>query len=83
MRLGEPAPPASLLPATRMAEELGNRIVTNVIVLGFLVGRTGVVSREAAEQALKTTVKPAALELNMRAFEAGFARALAAGAAPA
>ncbi len=81
VRLGEPAPPASLLPATRMAEELGNRIVTNVIVLGFLVAMTGVVSRGAAEQALRETVKPNALELNLRAFDAGFARADAREAA--
>jgi 2-oxoglutarate ferredoxin oxidoreductase subunit gamma len=81
VRLGENAPPASSLPATRMAEELGNRIVTNVIVLGFLVGRTGVVSRGAAEQALRATVKPGALELNLRAFDAGFARADARKAA--
>jgi 2-oxoglutarate ferredoxin oxidoreductase subunit gamma len=65
-----------------MAEDLGNRIVTNVIVLGFLVGRTGVVSRQAAEQALRATVKPAALELNLRAFDAGFARASAREATP-
>ena len=78
VRLDDSAPPASLLPATRMAEELGNRIVTNVIVLGFLVGRTGVVSRDAAEQALRATVKPKALDLNLRAFEAGFTRATAA-----
>lgn len=82
VRLDDSAPPASLLPATRMAEELGNRIVTNVIVLGFLVGRTGVVSREAAERALRATVKPAALELNLRAFDAGFARASAREATP-
>ncbi len=67
----------SLLPATRMAEELGNRIVTNVITVGFLVGRTGVVSRDAAEQALRATVKPRVLDLNLRAFEAGFDRAAA------
>ena len=82
VRLGDSAPPASLLPATRMAEELGNRIVTNVVVLGFLVGRTGVVSREAAERALRATIKPGALDLNLRAFDAGFARATAREAAP-
>lgn len=72
VRLDDNAPPASLLPATRIAEELGNRIVTNVVVFGFLVGRTAVVTREAAEKAIHATVKPGALELNLRAFEAGF-----------
>ena len=63
------------LPATRLAEELGNRIVTNVVLLGFLVGQTGVVSRDAAEQAIQSTVKEKVVELNMRAFNAGFSRA--------
>lgn len=67
------------LPATRLAEELGNRIVTNVVLLGFLVGQTGVVSRQAAEQAIRSTVKEKAVELNMRAFNAGFSRADPAG----
>lgn len=75
VKLGDPSPPASLLPATRIAEELGNRIAMNVVVLGFLVGRTGVVSREAVEQAIRATIKPRALDLNLRAFEAGFDRA--------
>jgi 2-oxoglutarate ferredoxin oxidoreductase subunit gamma len=81
VRLEDNAPPASLLPATRLAEEMGNRIVTNVIVLGFLVGLTGVVSRDAAEQALRSTIKPKALELNLRAFATGFERAAAAAQA--
>jgi len=67
------------LPATRIAEELGNRIVTNVVLLGFIVGQTGVVSREAAEQAIRSTVKEKAVELNLRAFDAGFSYAAPTG----
>ncbi len=81
VHLDDSAPPAALLPATRIAEELGNRIVTNVVVFGFLVGSTGVVSRQAAEQAIRATVKPAALDLNLRAFEAGCDRAAGGTAA--
>ncbi len=61
-----------VVPANRMAEELGNRIVTNVVLLGFIVGSTGVVSVGAVEQAIRSTVKPKAVDLNLRAFEAGF-----------
>ena len=60
------------LPATRMAEELGARIVTNVVVLGFLVGMTSVVSREACEKAIASTVKAKTIDLNLNAFNAGF-----------
>lgn len=63
------------LPATAMAEDVGSRLAANVVMLGYLVGKTGVVSREAAEEALRTTVKSKIFDLNMRAFEAGHSRA--------
>jgi 2-oxoglutarate ferredoxin oxidoreductase subunit gamma len=58
-------------PFTRIATDLGNRIVTNVVLLGYLVGVTGVVSPDAVEQAIRGTVKEKALDLNLRAFDAG------------
>ncbi|MDA0323114.1 MAG: 2-oxoacid:acceptor oxidoreductase family protein [Verrucomicrobia bacterium] len=63
------------LPATALADELGRRIVTNVIVLGYLIGKTDVVSMDAAKQAIETTVKPRTLDLNLRALDAGYDRA--------
>jgi 2-oxoglutarate ferredoxin oxidoreductase subunit gamma len=68
----EPGTTAIALPATRIAEELGLRIVANVVLLGCLVKQTGLVSRDAVEQALRDTVKPSALDLNLEAFAAGF-----------
>lgn len=65
------------LPASRMAEALGRKIVANVVVFGYLVGKTGIVSREAAEKAIESTVKPKTLDLNLKAFAAGYARAVA------
>jgi 2-oxoglutarate ferredoxin oxidoreductase subunit gamma len=61
------------VPATQIAEELGQRIAANVVVLGSLVGASGVVSAEAVEQAIRETVKPAAVALNIEAFAAGLA----------
>ncbi len=63
------------LPATRIAKELGNKLVTNVVLLGYLVGLTDIVSRDAAEQAIKNTVKPKVIDLNMQAFDTGYGRA--------
>ncbi len=63
------------LPASAMAEELGRRIVANVVALGYLIGRTNVVSREAVEKAIETTVKPKTIDLNIRALGAGIDRA--------
>ncbi len=60
------------IPATHLAEDLGRRIVANVIMLGFFVAVTGLISREALEQSLESTLKPKLLPLNLRAFETGF-----------
>lgn len=75
---------AVALPATRIAEELGRKIAANVVLLGCLVRHCGVVSRDAAEQAIRETLKPGAVELNLAAFDAGYrfevAQAAGAGA---
>ncbi|GAB4325390.1 MAG: 2-oxoacid:ferredoxin oxidoreductase subunit gamma [Dehalococcoidia bacterium] len=59
-------------PMTRIAEGLGRRLVANITMLGFLTAVTGIVSREAMEEAVSTTVPPRTIELNLRAFQAGF-----------
>ncbi len=67
---------AYAVPATRIAEtEIGKRIVANVVMLGALVVLTGVVSQEAMAEAIRTTVKPDYVELNLKALEVGMAYA--------
>ncbi|MGB2895174.1 MAG: 2-oxoacid:acceptor oxidoreductase family protein [Anaerolineales bacterium] len=63
------------IPATKLAENLGRRIVANVVILGYFCAISDVVTREAMEEAIQTTVKPRTLTLNLEAFEAGFAYA--------
>ncbi len=65
------------IPATRLAQELGNRIVANMVMLGFVCAVTQVASRAALEEALRTTVRPRVVELNLRAFAQGFEHAVA------
>lgn len=60
-----------LVPATSIAEELGNKMAANVVMLGYLVGVTDIVSREAIEKSIRTTLKPRILNLNLAALEAG------------
>jgi 2-oxoglutarate ferredoxin oxidoreductase subunit gamma len=60
------------IPATRLAEGLGKKIVANVVMLGFFTAISGLVSREAVEAALRSTIAPRHLELNLRAFAAGY-----------
>jgi 2-oxoglutarate ferredoxin oxidoreductase subunit gamma len=60
------------VPATRFAEELGNRIIANVVMLGFFTAVTGVVSMEAMKKALPGSVPERFLELNIKAFLKGY-----------
>lgn len=63
--------------ATRIAQELGNRLGANVVMLGALAAITGMVSRPALEQAIRTTVRERLVAFNLEAL----ARGLAAGEA--
>ena len=60
------------IPSTRFAEELGNRIIANLVMLGFFSAITGVVSAEAMKKALPGLVPGRFLDLNIKAFDKGF-----------
>lgn len=60
------------VPATRLAEELGRRVVANVVMLGFLAAVTDIASPEALRKAVLDSVPRGTEELNERAFEVGF-----------
>ena len=69
------------IPASRFAEELGRRLVQNIVMVGFFAAVTNLIPREAAAQAVKDSVPPATIDLNMRAFDKGYEHGLAARAA--
>ena len=60
------------IPATRLAEQLGRRIVANVVMLGFVAATTDIASPEALRRAVLDSVPKGTEELNERAFDAGF-----------
>ena len=60
------------IPATRIAEELGNRIFANVVMLGFVTATTGVVSVEAMRKTIPESVPERFIDKNLRAFEKGY-----------
>ena len=61
-----------LFDATGIAEEAGDAITTNIVMLGSIV-ESGLLpySEEVIVEVMKTGLKPQFLELNMRAFELG------------
>ena len=62
------------IPATRLAEEVGRKIVANVIMLGALTAISALVSKEAMREAILSSVPPHTKELNERAFNVGYDR---------
>lgn len=73
--------PVLRAPTTRLAEELGRRMVANIVMLGVFCGTTQLVGSEAMRQAVATSVPRGTEELNLRAFDAGheYARKLLNG----
>ena len=60
------------IPSTRFAESLGNRIIANLVMLGFFTSITKVVSGEAMKKALPGLVPERFLDLNIKAFDKGY-----------
>jgi 2-oxoglutarate ferredoxin oxidoreductase subunit gamma len=60
------------VPASQIAEkELGNPLVTSVLMLGALTGLTGLLSNASMERAIMESVPKKVQELNLRAFRRG------------
>ena len=60
------------VPATRIAEELGNRIVINMVMLGFFTAVSGLLSEDAVQEAIRSSVPRGTEQLNLMAFGRGF-----------
>jgi 2-oxoglutarate ferredoxin oxidoreductase subunit gamma len=60
------------VPATRMAEELGRRIVANIVMLGAFVAITGALDEKALKDSIKENVPQGTEELNLAAFQKGY-----------
>ena len=59
------------IPATRIAEELGKRMVLNSVMVGFFTAVTHLLEPDAVREAVADSVPPSFRELNLRAFENG------------
>jgi 2-oxoglutarate ferredoxin oxidoreductase subunit gamma len=57
--------------------EVGREIVANIVALGAMVALSGIVSRENAEKAVVSRVPEAFVELNRKAFQLGYEKAMA------
>lgn len=60
------------IPATRMAEELGRKMMANIIMLGFFTAITGKISLAAARTTVNGSVPKGTEEKNIKAFTKGY-----------
>ena len=59
------------VPATRIAEDLGKRMVLNSVMVGFFTAVTHLLEPDAVRKAVADSVPPSFRDLNLKAFEKG------------
>jgi 2-oxoglutarate ferredoxin oxidoreductase subunit gamma len=60
------------VPATRLAEDLGKRMVLNIVMVGFFGAVSGLLKPESLRNAIADSVPKAFVELNLKAFDKGY-----------
>ncbi len=59
------------IPSKSIAGEIGKEIIANIVMLGYLVRVTGVVSPHAMQESIASSIPVAMHELNFEAFKRG------------
>ncbi len=60
------------VPCTRIAEDLGRKIVANIVMLGAIAALGGAVSYESMKESVLSSIPPGTEELNISAFDKGY-----------
>jgi len=60
------------IPATEFAEEMGVKMMANIIMLSFAIAVTGLVSYDSLRQTIKISVPKGTEEKNLAGMEKGF-----------
>jgi len=60
------------IPATRLAEELGRKMILNIVMVGFFTSVTRLVDYEAVKEAVKASVPQGTEVMNLKAFDRGY-----------
>jgi len=70
------APPQKVnlhpVPATRIAEDIGRKIVQNIVMVGFITAVTQLLPPEAVHQSVRRSVPPGTETINLMAFDKGY-----------
>lgn len=60
------------IPATRFAEELGRKLILNIVMVGFFAAVTNLIAPDAFRKAVANSVPRGTESLNLQAFERGY-----------
>jgi 2-oxoglutarate ferredoxin oxidoreductase subunit gamma len=60
------------IPATRLAEELGRKLVLNMVMVGFVTAMTSLTTAEAGRKSVADSVPKGTEKLNLAAFDKGY-----------
>ena len=60
------------VPATRIAEQLGKKIVANMVMIGAIIAITKIVDNQSIEKAIASNVPRGTEKLNIEAFKHGY-----------
>jgi len=60
------------VPSTRFAEQLGNRIIANLVMMGFFTAITKITTSEVMKKGIPGLVPDRFLKLNLKAFDKGY-----------
>ena len=60
------------IPATRFAEEMGRKMMANIVMLGFLTAVTQTISVDSARKTVEQSVPKGTEQMNLKAFNKGF-----------
>jgi 2-oxoglutarate ferredoxin oxidoreductase subunit gamma len=66
------------VPATRIAEELGKRMVLNIVMVGFFTAVTRLLNADAVRKAVADSVPASFCQVNLKAFDKGYEFGVAA-----
>jgi 2-oxoglutarate ferredoxin oxidoreductase subunit gamma len=59
------------IPAATTADSIGNRIIANMIMLGAIQGKTGMVTESSLKKSIEESVPKRFVELNLKAMNEG------------
>ncbi len=65
------------IPATRIAEELGRKMMANIVMVGFVTAVTNAITVESARETVTGSVPKGTEQLNLTAFNKGYDYGLA------